>query len=816
MTAADQQREAAVETALAQLDLDTKAGLLAGQDMWTLPAVPGIGLASLVMSDGPVGVRGSGFSPDDPSIALPSPTALAATWDPELARRAGRLLAQEARRKGVHVLLAPTVNLHRTPLGGRHFECYSEDPLLTGEIAVGYVSGVQEGGVATTVKHFVANDAETARMTVSNEVDERTLREMYLSPFEAVVRRAGAWGVMAAYNAVNGTTMTEHTELQNAVLKEEWGFDGFIVSDWTAGRNTVAAANGGLDVAMPGPVTVYGPALAQAVRDGRVAESVVDDHVRRLLRLAARVGALAGAPAAVTGTPAAVPGAALAREVASRSFVLVRNEDGMLPIRTEGLSSVALIGAAARDARVLGGGSAQVFPDHVVSPLDGLRAALPEQVRLSYALGADPSEELAAAGRGFSLRAVARDAKGGVLGETALADGSLQWFGALPEGIDRAALHSVEITGTFTADESGAHRFGSGGVGEFVLTVAGQTLFEGFNQPSTDDPVALLIAETRPQGVVELEAGETVEVGLRHTVVMHPGFPLPFVGFTLGHGGPEVDADTALEEAVAAAAAADVAVVVVATTSKVESEGIDRADLRLPGRQDELVRRVAAANPRTVVVVNSGSPVEMEWRDEVAAVLLSWFPGQECGDALADVLLGLAEPGGRLPTTWPVSMADCPVLSTEPVDGRLPYEEGVFIGYRGWERSGTAPAYWFGHGLGYTAWQYETAEFAAGSGDDLGTLRVRLRNTGSRTGREVVQVYLSAPDAPAAVERPARWLAGFASVEAAPGEAVEAEITLPRRAVQVWDGGWRTVTGGYLAEAAHSCADRRLTVPFTV
>lgn len=296
MTDADQVRNDAVEAALGKLDLDTKARLLAGQDMWSLPAVPEIGLKSLVMSDGPIGVRGVRWTADDPSIALPSPTALAAAWDPELARRAGRLLAQEARRKGVHVLLAPTVNLHRSPLGGRHFECYSEDPYLTGEVGSGYVKGVQDGGVGTTVKHFVGNDAETERFTVDSVIAPRPLRELYLAPFEAIVANAHPWGIMTAYNRVNGVTMTENTHLVNEVLRAEWGFDGYNVSDWMAARSTTGDILGGLDVAMPGPVTVYGAPLADAVRAGQVPESAVDEAVRNVLRLAARVGILEGPP----------------------------------------------------------------------------------------------------------------------------------------------------------------------------------------------------------------------------------------------------------------------------------------------------------------------------------------------------------------------------------------------------------------------------------------------------------------------------------------------------------------------------------------
>jgi beta-glucosidase len=303
---------------LDQLTLDEKASLVTGQDFWSLPAIPRIGLRSLVMSDGPVGVRGTGWAPEDPSIALPSPTALAATWDPALARKAGHLLGQESRRKGVHLLLGPTVNLQRTPLGGRHFECYSEDPLLSGEIAVGFVAGVQEHGVGTTVKHLVGNDFETDRMTVDVRISERTLRELYLAPFERVVR-AGGWGVMSAYNGVNGEPMASNGRLQSEVLKDEWGFDGIVVSDWRAARETVPAALGGLDIAMPAMENPWGAKLVAAVRAGEVPEELIDDKVRRVLLLAARVGVLDGVPPAVTSFPAQLDGDAVAHQVAARS-----------------------------------------------------------------------------------------------------------------------------------------------------------------------------------------------------------------------------------------------------------------------------------------------------------------------------------------------------------------------------------------------------------------------------------------------------------------------------------------------------------------
>ncbi|CAL9273820.1 Beta-hexosaminidase [Streptomyces sp. SudanB5_2050] len=800
-------REAAVERALAGLGLDAKTRLLAGQDMWTLPALPEIGLASLVMSDGPIGVRGVRWTADDPSVALPSPTALAASWDPDLARRAGVLLAQEARRKGVHVLLAPTVNLHRSPLGGRHFEAYSEDPYLTGRIGTGYVAGVQSGGVATTVKHFVANDAETDRFTVNNLVSERALRELYLAPFEAIVAGARPWGVMTAYNSVNGPTMTEHRHLVQEVLRGAWGFDGFNVSDWMAARSTTGALRGGLDVAMPGPGTVYGEALARAVRAGEVAEAEVDAAVRNVLRLAARVGVLDGAEPAVTEPPATVDGPALAREIARRSFVLVRNERAALPLRS---GTVALIGAAARDARILGGGSATVFPARVVSPLDGLTAALPEG-SLTYAVGADPNTELAVADRGFELRAVCRDADGQVIGTGSAPNGHIQWMGSdLPEGVTHDRLHSVELTGTFTPRESGPHTFGIKGVGAFTLTVDGTTHYDDVQRPAKDDPFLSFFGAPEPRAEVDLTAGEPVEVGLTYVVELPEGAGMKVVTFALAHGEPRRDPDEMIAEAVRAARGADTAVVVVATTDRVESEGFDRTDLRLPGRQDDLVRAVAAANPNTVVVVNSGSPVELPWREEVAAVLLSWFPGQEGGAALADVLTGRDEPGGRLPTTWG-ALADAPVTRVTPENGELPYDEDLFIGYRAWDRAGRTPAYPFGHGLGYTDWTYESVEV------DGTTAKVRLRNTGDRPGREVVQLYL-APAEPDA-SRPVRWLAGFAGAEAGPGERAEVTVELPRRAFEVWDeatGSWAFVKGSYELRIGRSIADRRITATITV
>ncbi|KAB8192691.1 glycosyl hydrolase [Nonomuraea phyllanthi] len=773
---------------IARLDLSTRIRLLTGADMWSLPPLPEIGLDRIVMSDGPIGVRGEQWSAADPSIALPSPTALAATWDVELVRRAGALLAQEARRKGVHVLLAPTINLHRSPLGGRHFECFSEDPYLTGELGAAYVEGVQDGGVATTPKHFVANDFETERFTADVRVSERALRELYLRPFERVVE-AGAWGVMTAYNAVNGTTMTEHSDLVNGVLKGEWGFDGFVVSDWTAVRTTEAAALGGTDVAMPGPSGPWGERLEAAVREGRVPEAAVDDRVRRILRLASRVGALRGErdPAGREGRREVVDGVALAREVAARASTLLTN-DGVLPFRQ--VRTVALIGAAAAGARIMGGGSAQVFPDRIVSPLQGLA----ERAEVRYALGTDPRIRLAPLPG--PVTATFLDAQGATLAEQPLATGEARWIGQLPPGVDGDRLATVRMRTTYTPEVSGEHQLSVAGVGGFTIAVNGEAVFDDRVGPDGGDPAAALLSPPERRVSVPMAAGEPYEVVVTHAAGRFGG--VAAVSFTAGHADPCPGEDELLAEAVRAAAECDVAVVVAATTPEVESEGFDRADLRLPGRQDELIRAVAAANPRTVVAVNAGSPVEMPWVDEVAAVLVTWFPGQEAGAALADVLFGDAEPGGRLPTTWPGRLEDAPVTGVTPVDGVLRYEEGTSIGYRAWERSGRAPAFWFGHGLGYTTWSYDSIA-AEGT-----SVTVAVANTGGRPGREVVQIYVSGGAG--------RALAGWDVVAAAPGETVLTTVFLDERAFQVWDeGGWRTVPGEYTVEAGRHAGDPRLS-----
>jgi len=821
MTAVD---EADLRSRVARLSLDQKVRLLTGADFWALYPEPGAGLRRVVTSDGPAGVRGETWDERDSSANVPSPTALAATWDCDRVAAIGRLLAAEARRKGVDVLLAPTVNLHRTPYGGRHFECFSEDPLLTARIGVAYVRGLQSQGVGATVKHFICNDSETERMSVDVRVDERTLRELYLAPFEAIVREAGAWAVMASYNGVNGSTMTE-SPLLRSILHDEWGYDGLVMSDWTATRAAEPAARAALDLAMPGPVERFGPwghALLEAVRAGRVDEALIDDKVLRILRLAARVGGLDGA---VPPTPAPVDVPRELRAAAAASFVLARNERSLLPLDRSGpdgsgLGRVALIGPNAEIARTLGGGSATVYPPYTVSPLDGLRAAgldvafapgvlghlRPAAARAPWLLRPDGS------GPGADLRFFSPS--GGVIGSEQRGGAVFRWmngFAAIgaPEEIAR-----VEVRCVIRATEAGTYRLGVTGIGRFRLLADEAVLFdETLTMRQGADVGETLMAPPVRLAPLDLAAGQPVEVRLAHDVHTSPmaGFG---TFFQLLLEAPHGTDDEELATAVALAADSDVAVVVVGTTAEVESEGFDRTSLALPGRQDELVRRVAAANPRTVVVVNSGAPVLMPWAGEVGAVLLTWFGGHEFGHALADVLLGEAEPGGRLPTTWPAT--EDGLLSGQPAGGVLDYTEGLFIGYRAFDRDGREPLFPFGHGGGYTTWSYDSITVDCDEASPPGVaVCVEVRNTGSRPGREVVQVYASRPDS--AVERPARWLAGFAAVDADPGETVNVGILLPERAFQHWaDGGWTLEAGTFTLAAGASSASLPLTGTVTL
>ncbi len=774
------------EELLAALTLDEKAALTAGANEWSTVAVPRLGIPALQMSDGPNGARGPTLSTatGGRTLCVPCGTALAASWDPALVERVGAALGADARSKDVRLLLAPTINLHRAPLAGRNFECYSEDPLLTAAIAVGYVRGVQSQGVGAVVKHFVGNEAETARTLLDSLIDERTLRELYLVPFEAVVREAGAMAIMTGYNRLNGLWCAESAPLLDAILRREWGFDGLVMTDWWAVGSTVDSLRAGLDLQMPGPGRFYGPPVAQAVRDGLVEESFVDAAAGHLLRAIERLYAHDD-----TQTNPLEAGPDVARKAAAAGAVLLRNE-GLLPFGR--LSSLAVIGPNADRAQIMGGGSAAVSPQHRTTPLTALRERLPD-VDISYEPGCVIDKKLPA------LDASRLQAPDGSPGLTVNFYAGTQWQGEpvahgtaestrlLYLGSPSAGMPdsgwSLRATGSFEPTVSGTYSLSLAQVGRARLLLDGVVVLDGAEAPVGGGEDFFGIANPEITTTAEFTAGQRVEL----TIEFATG-DLPLHGVHIGVDAPR-PADL-LDRAVAAASAAEVVVLVVGTTDEWESEGFDRASMALPGEQDELIRRVTAANPRTVVVLNCGAPVATPWSEQAAAILAIWFGGQEMAAALADVLMGDAEPGGRLPTTWPQRVEHTPAFGNFPgEDSQVRYGEGLLIGYRWYDSRRLPVAFPFGHGLSYADFTLGVPRVSGETWRAGETLKVgvEVRNTSDRRGSEVVQLYVAPPAGSGF--RPDKELRAFAKVVLDPGESTEVTLELTQRAFARWDTG---------------------------
>ena len=772
---------------LSQLSADQKVALLAGVDPWHTAGFDDPPVPAIRMSDGPAGVRGTSWS-GPASASFPCGAALGATWDPQLVEEVGRALGREAHSKSANIVLAPTVNLHRTPVGGRNFECYSEDPVLTAELAVAYVSGLQSERVAACIKHFVGNDTEFERMTISSEVDERTLRELYLVPFEAAVHRADVRVVMSGYNRLNGTFCSEHHWLLTELLRDEWGFDGLVVSDWFGTHSAAESLLAGLDVEMPGPPRARGEHLRAALERGDVTVDDLDRSVARVLALADWTGAADTGTTEVTADDPETR--SVIRRATARGAVLLKNDGGVLPLAAA-VRRVALIGPYARYGRPQGGGSARVHPDHGRGPLEALQA---RGLDVTFEPGGSIAKYLPTVHGDFTLGL--SDATGAT---AEVAANRLVWFWdkAPAEGIDPATF-TARVSGTFVPDATGTWELGLRAVGPASVQIDGVTVVELTEALRGGAFFGMGSPEIR--GTVELEEGRRYELSADY-----PAADGQLVRGLVVGARPVPD-DDASSRAAAMAADADVAIVIVGTDDDWETEGEDRTSMTLPGQQDELVEAVAAANPNTVVVLNSGSPVTMPWLDAVPAVLQLWFPGQEIGDGLADVLTGDVEPGGRLPTTFPRRIEDTPAFAHHPgIDGRAVYAEGLFIGHRWYDREGIEPLFPFGFGLGYTTFTLGTAAVAGGIEQGI-TVDVEVTNTGERTGSEVVQVYVEPPSGDPA--RPLRHLAGFGRVELGPGESGWVNVTLERRAFASWiDGEWVVAPGEYTIHAGRSCAD---------
>lgn len=804
----------------AKLSLEEKVAFLTGFDFWNTVPNDKIGLRKMLLSDGPAGVRGEFWDERDNSLNLPSGTALGSSWSVEFAAEYGRTLAREAARKGVDVVLGPTINLHRSPLGGRHFECLSEDAMLTGALAASYTKGMQSLGKGACPKHYLANDFETDRYNVDVQVDERTLRELYMRPFEDAVTRGKAWTIMSSYNKVNGHTATE-SEILQTPLRTDWGFDGVVISDWTAVRS-LNSAKYEQDLVMPGPVGPWGEALVAAVKSGEIEESVIDRKIARLLVLAQRVGAVADVTPADPPRHNDIPaeGVAFARRAAAEGSVLLEN-DGILPLDFEKLGKVALIGHNANAARTQGGGSATVMPKTVVTPLDALKAALGEN--LSYSIGAVvqvgigelPAHSLVNPNTGErGVHVDFLDADGNVIYSEERLSSNLLWLGA---SVPLPISASLRLRTNYTPEETNEQLFGYASVQATKISFDGEVFLDSHLPIETEDPFVALMDPPFASKRHQFQAGKTVAIDIEVDLSGRTGISVAAQNFVFGFETDASVGDKNIADAVAAAKEAELAIVVVGTNAKVESEGFDRKDLNLPGRQDEMVEAVVAANPNTIVVVNAGSPVLLPWRNKVKAVLLTYFGGQEMGNGLVDMLTGAAEPGGRLPTTWADKFEDLPVSNCTPAQpgNYVKYDEGIHMGYRAWLKAGTKPAYEFGYGLGYTTWTIDSIEVpaAAKAGEDFNA-SVKVTNTGSRKGKHVVQIYASRNDS--AIDRPVRWLVGFAEVHANSGESKIVNVEVRGREFADWNNGWNYEAGEFELHAASSVNKLKATTSIQI
>jgi beta-glucosidase len=794
--------EARVSDLLGRMTLDEKIAQLSGFDSFDLPACERLGIPRLRMTDGPLGVRAHS---GEKATAFPSGILTASTFDTALAERAAAAMADETLALGRDMLLGPCVNIARVPMGGRNFESYGEDPFLASRMAEAFVRGLQGRKALASVKHYALNNQEFERMSMDVRASERAMHEIYLPAFDAAVR-AGAWTVMAAYNKINGLHASENGYLLNEILKKRWGFKGFVVSDWGATHSTVEAANEGLDVEMPSGEYFGGGRLQKALSEGKVSQAAIDDKVRRVLR--ARIGSGAFDRREHDRPPRSSAGSPAHRELAlaqAREGIVLLKNDGLLPLKAR---SVAVIGPNAQACRA-GGGSSLVPAAAETSPLSALRAQAGLDVVFEAGvelpgrlLMMDPAWLSPPPGKGSGRGLFAEYFNNLELqGEPALArvDEAVDfdWGDGPPaEGVGKDGF-SVRWTGRLRVPRTGEYDLAVRSDDGARLWVDGGIVIDDW----TDHAPATRSSRAR------LEAGRGYDIRLEYYergggAMVRLGTVAPVLG--------------RLKEAVAAAAKAQAALVFVGTSPELEAEGFDRPSMGLPEGQDELIEAVAKANKNTVVVIESGSPVlAMGWAGKVGAIVQAWFPGQEGGLALADILLGRVNPSGKLPVTWPKRWEDCPAFGRYPGrGGAVDYSEGIFVGYRHFDRKGAEPLFPFGHGLSYTSFAYEDLSVDAGNDSAASpemTVSVEVRNSGGLAGSEVVQLYVR--EKSPRLERPPQELKGFHRLDLAPGEKKRAVFKLGREAFAHYDPAshaWSVSPGLFELRAGSSSRDIRL------
>ncbi len=810
-----------VNAMLAKLTLNQKIKLIGGVDSMFTHAMPQIGLPRLKMSDGPVGVRVWG-----PSIAYAGGIGLAASWDPALAHKVGVALGQDARARGVNILLGPGVDMYRAPMNGRNFEYFGEDPYLASQIAVGYIKGVQSEDVVATIKHYAVNDAEYDRMHENAIVGQRALREIYLPVFEAAVKQARVGAVMDAYNRVNGKYCTANTFLDTDVLKKEWGFSGILMSDWGAAHDGIADAKAGLDLEMPSPRYMNAATLLPAIQSGQISKKTLDDKVRRILRVAVEFGFINHDQTDLHLPLYNLHSLAVALQSAGESMVLLKNQGPLLPLNRQKIHSIALIGPDAYPAVASAGGSAHVTAIAPVSDLQGLAQWLGPSVKVYWNSGLKSLDDVfGPSGHRFFFRRVqssfTTDKQGQRPGLTQEEFDSGSFTGK-PDRVsvvanlnhwDRFVFAppsrkklAVRWIGYYTPKVSGRQRFivAAAGLDSFHLFVNNQDVLEA-GPGQAQDPEST---------VVDLPARQPAAVRLDY---------LPQTNRIRASFGV-IPANGMLEPNVRKLAAmADVAIVSVGYDPRTEGEGHDRT-FKLPPGQTDLIRAVAAANPHTIVLLTSGGSVDTSsWVDRVPAFLETWYGGSEAGRALARVLFGRVDPSGKLPMTWWKRVQDDPAYKNyyeEPGTVNVRYREGIFLGYRAYGRNGQpAPLFPFGYGLSYTTFSFGhlsvTPQVASPNGPI--TVSFDVKNTGERAGAEVAQVYVGDPSA--TVPRPVKELKGFERVFLQVGQTKHVSVTLNRRSLAYWDvksEGWKVDPGRFVVYVGDSDEHVPLQENFTV
>jgi beta-glucosidase len=813
LTSADRQR---IDEIVHKMTLAEKLDYIGGEDM-TIRAVPSVGVRALQMSDGPVGVRqDSGF----PSTTYAGGIGLAASWDRELAKRVGAGIGRDARARGINFMLGPGVNIYRSPRNGRNFEYFGEDPFLTSNIAVGYITGMQEQGVSSTIKHYVGNNSEFLRHDSDSIIDARTMHEIYLPSFEAAVKKAHVGAVMDSYNFVDGVHSTQNPHINLDILRKEFGFEGTIVSDWDATYDGVAAANGGLDLEMPHGKFMNRANLEPAIKAGKVSEATIDEKVRHILSTAMMFGWLDRDQTDTSISYVDRSNRETALDSARESAVLLKNEGDLLPLNKSQIKSILVVGPDAYPGVPVGGGSAGVRPFHTVSPLEGLTDALGNTATVFYDRGVPAIPELARATEftteasggkpGLTLETFHNDALSGAPASTTVAN-HINVTGISSELRDNdpelAALLFPEgkvsrrYTGYYTAPSAGRY------------IVALEASGEGSNNRVFVDSKQLiddwdLVRAFAPHVTLDLSAGphKIVVEGRQNYVV---GGKLRFAIV------PEEKIVS--ERAKQLAAKADVVVIAAGFDSDSEGEGGDRT-FALPFGQDELIQAMAAVNKKVIVAVTSGGNVDSNaWLDHVPALLETWYGGQDGGRALAEILLGEVNPSGHLPATFERHAEDNPTFANyypEPGTKRVVYKEGIFVGYRGYEHNHVKPLFPFGYGLSYTTFKFASLAVSPESAGANPQVMVTfdVTNTGSRKGAEVAQVYVS--DDHAKMERPERELKGFERVELAPGETKHVSVTLDARAFAYWDTStskWTIDPGKFTVHVGDSVEDTPLS-----